>query len=69
MSKRYEIRSSTIAIHSLEGQRTMVQVPAETIVILAEELRDGDRLVDVVWDGKHYLMFSQDLRERGEPLD
>jgi hypothetical protein len=69
MSKRYGIRSSTIAIHSHGGQRILVQVPVDAIVMLSDDLRDGDRLVDVNWDGKPYMMFSQDLRDRGEPLD
>jgi hypothetical protein len=69
MSKRYGIRSSTIAIHSFDGKRNMVPLPVDAIVTSAEDLEDGDRLIEVVWEGKHYLMFSQDLRDRGEPLD
>jgi hypothetical protein len=69
MSKRYGIRSSTIAIHCFDGQRTVVAVPSDAIVTSSEDLGEGDRLIDVLWEGKHYLMFSQDLRDRGEPLD
>jgi hypothetical protein len=47
----------------------MVPVPVDAIVTVFEDLRDEDRLIDVVWEGKHYLMFSRDLRDRGEPLD
>lgn len=30
---------------------------------------EGDKLVDVVWSGKNVMMFTQDLRNRAEPLD
>jgi hypothetical protein len=69
MEKRYGIRSSTIAIYTSNGQRVMVSVPVNAIITSSEDILDGDRLIDVVWDGKHYWMFSQDLRDRGEPLD
>jgi hypothetical protein len=67
--KRYCIRSSTMAIISSGGQRTVVPVPVDAIVTIADDLREGDRLVDVRWNDREYLMFTQDLRERGEPLD
>ena len=47
----------------------MVPVPVDAIVTVSEDFRGEDRLIDVLWDGKHYLMFSKDLRDRGEPLD
>jgi hypothetical protein len=43
-------------------------VPVDATVTTSESLRDGDRLIDVVWDDENYLMFTQDLRERGEEL-
>jgi hypothetical protein len=58
-----------MAFTSVDGQRTLVAVPIDAIVTASQEPRDGDGLVEVVWDNKHYLMFSQDLRDRGEPLD
>ncbi|HEY1756768.1 MAG TPA: hypothetical protein VGG72_15440 [Bryobacteraceae bacterium] len=69
MNKRYRIRSSTIAIHSFDGRRVTVHVPEDAVVTIREDPRDGDRLIDVVWNDKNYLMFTQDLRDRGEPLD
>jgi hypothetical protein len=68
MSKRYGIRSSTMAYTAMDGQRTLVAVPVDAIVTASVD-PDGDGLIEVVWDDKHYLMFSQDLRDRGEPLD
>jgi hypothetical protein len=29
---------------------------------------DGDRLVDVIWDGRNVMMFTQDLRSRAQRI-
>jgi hypothetical protein len=29
---------------------------------------DGDKLVEVVWEGKRVMMFTQDLRKRAEAV-
>ena len=68
-SRRYRIKTPTMAIFSSTGQRTIVTVPVDAVVGISRDSPDGDRLIDVVWNDKDYLMFTQDLRERGEPLD
>ena len=67
-NRRYRITTPTIAISSSDGLRKTVTVPADSTVTISESLRDGDHLIDVVWNDENYLMFTQDLRERGEEL-
>jgi hypothetical protein len=67
-NRRYRIKTPTIAIWSSDGCRKTVTVPADATVTISESLRDGDRLIDVVWNDENFLMFTQDLRERGEEL-
>ena len=66
-ARRYRIKTPTIAICANKGSN--VTVPADVIVTISRDLTPGDRLIDVIWNEKDYLMFTQDLRERGEPLD
>jgi hypothetical protein len=68
-SRRYRIKSPTMAIFSSDGQRKTITVPIGVIVIISEDPQQGDRLIDVVYNDQGYMMFTQDLRERGEPLD
>jgi hypothetical protein len=68
-SRKYRIKSPTMAILSSGGERTWVTVPAGEILSISEAHREGDRLIDVVWNGASYIMFAQDLRERGERAD
>jgi hypothetical protein len=65
--QRYRIRDSTIAMFQ-EGEVHLARtVSAGTIVELpGESPLDGDRLVEVVWNGRSVLMFTQDLRSRAE---
>jgi hypothetical protein len=57
-----------MAIASADGKRITVTIPTDGIVVAAEDALDSDRLVDVIWNGKPYLMFSQDLRDRSDPV-
>ena len=68
-SRRYRIKTPTMAFWGSNGQRSTVTVPVDAIVLSSDDTRAGDRLIDVVWNDKDYLMFTQDLRRRGEPLD
>jgi hypothetical protein len=58
-----------MAIFSSKDQRFHVTVPVGVIVNVLQAERVKDRLVNVVWNDTPYLMFEQDLLDRGEPLD
>jgi len=66
--RRYRIKTPTMATAATDGHRATVIVPAGVIVSVSGELPDGDHLIDVVWNDSSYLMFTRDLRERGETL-
>jgi hypothetical protein len=66
--RRYRIKTPTMATAATDGHRATVIVPADVIVSVPGDLPDGDRLIDVMWNDRSYLMFTRDLRERGEPL-
>ena len=68
-SRRYRVKTPTMAILASNGHRTTVTVPSDVIVATSGTQLDGDRLVDVVWNDTGYMMFTQDLRERCEPID
>jgi hypothetical protein len=67
-SVRYRINDPTIAMFQVEGGYVARTMSSGTIVDVCNEAIDGDRLVDVIWDGRKVMMFTQDLRSRAEPL-
>ena len=63
---RRRILNPTIAVFPEEGRHVAGTVPADAIIEVDSEAFDGDRLVDVIWDGRRVMMFTQDLRTRSE---
>jgi hypothetical protein len=74
----YRIKTPTLAIMAQDGQKTPVSssggLSLKTIPIGAEvEViggpLNGNRLVDVRWDGKTVMVFTNDIRDRGDRVD
>jgi hypothetical protein len=63
------LKGPTLAVLIHHGSLTAVTVPADSIIELAHGLLDGDQLMDVRWDGKTVMMFTTDIRKRGERID
>jgi hypothetical protein len=58
---RYRITNPTIAIFH-EGDRHVAHmVSAGSIITIDCVAFDGERLVDVKWEGKEVMMFAQDF--------
>ena len=63
----YRFKTPTLAILTLEdGHRIPMTIPVGgTVEVTATDI-NGNRLVDVLWEGKAVMMFTIDLRERAE---
>jgi hypothetical protein len=66
---RYRMKNPTLAVVIRDGQKVPVRIPKGGEIEVVDGPLDGDRLLDVRWDRKTVLMFTSDIRERGEPLD
>jgi hypothetical protein len=60
----YRLNAETLGIVSENQQRLTVLIPYGAVVTTINGL--GNRMVDVMWDGKTLTLFSEDLRARGE---
>jgi hypothetical protein len=65
----YRLKSETLGISTTDRSRTAVIIPKDSIVTIVAGPFEGERLVDVIWNGKTIMLFAQDLRERGELVD
>jgi len=68
---RYYLHQDTLSVRSLEqNKRECVYIPAGAIISVrgASPGSTDERFVEVVWDAKTVFMFSEDIRERAEPL-
>jgi hemin uptake protein HemP len=65
--ERYRIMNPTLALLNNDGQHIAHTVPTGAFITLdSSDLLDGDKLIEVTWDGKKYRMFVEDLRLRAE---
>ena len=61
----YRITSPTISLY-LEGDRHVAHtLPKGALVEIESETFNGNRLVEVLFEGNVVMMFTQDLRSRG----
>jgi len=58
-----------MALFERNGRHMAETVPVGAIVEIDTDTFDGNRLVDVIWVGKPVMMFTQDLRTRGESTE
>jgi len=67
--RKYRIVEPTIAMSEDHGRGVAYTILAGATVELQNGPLDGNKLVEVKWDGKSVLMFTQDLRQRARPVD
>lgn len=71
--RRFRLERATLAIDGVDGngKRHTIYVPAGAIIkVVSGPTSAGDRMVDVLWDGKPFSMFAIDVNVRGtEVLD
>jgi hypothetical protein len=65
----YRITSPTISMFLAEGRYVSRLLPKEARVTIQSETFDGNKLVEVRYEGKTVMMFTQDLRTRGEKIE
>jgi hypothetical protein len=65
LRETYRVNKAILSIYSKDGLRTPIMIPAGAIVTIVEGPLDGQRMVDVLWEGKTVMLFTIDLRERG----
>jgi hypothetical protein len=63
---RYRIISPTIALFLENGRHVSRLVPEGSVILVDGETFNGDKLVEVIWAEKLVMMFTQDIRTRGE---
>lgn len=66
---RYRIVDPTMAQSFEAGHHAAFTIPAGTIISVEGADLNGNKLVDVIYDGKTVTMFAHDLRTRAEPIE
>ena len=67
--RRYRLNTPTLEIVKTDSQHSPVTVPNGAVVKVVDAPLDGNRLVDVYWNGRTVMMFTTDIRERSVRLE
>jgi hypothetical protein len=67
--RKFRVVQPTIAISQVEGRGVAHTVNAGAILEVENGPLDGNKLVEVAWGGRTVMMFTQDLRQRAEPIE
>jgi hypothetical protein len=68
MVGRVRITNPTLAIVSADGRHDAITIPSGAIVDLDGKTFNGERLMEVLWDDRMVLMFTEDLKISTAPL-
>jgi hypothetical protein len=67
--RRFKLENPTLALDVVDGRRVAITLPRGAVVkVVAGPTSDGDRLVDVISEGRVVTMFVFDLTVRGTEI-
>jgi hypothetical protein len=58
----YRLTGPLFAICSINGHHHALTVPVDSIIDLNGKAFNGDRLMEVIWNHRKILMFTDDLK-------
>jgi hypothetical protein len=64
----YRIKSPTMVLFLEDGRHVSQMIPADSVVVVQSETFNGNRLIEVLWAERKVMMFTQDIRSRGEKI-
>ena len=68
MLGRHRLNSPLLAMFAGVDGHEAVTVPTGTVLDLTAKKFNGDRLMEVVWDERKFLMFTEDLKNTAKPI-
>jgi hypothetical protein len=66
--KRFRLGRATLALEINDGTRKAVTVPIDSIIKVVSGPKNGDGLVDILWDERPLAMFEVDVNVRGTEI-
>jgi hypothetical protein len=63
--KRFKLKTSTVATEILDGHSVSAPLPAGAILEVVSGRNDGESRLEVLHEGRVFMIFAIDLNERG----
>jgi hypothetical protein len=68
IGQRFRLKSPTLAIMTQDGANIAVMIPKGAEVEVIDGPLNGNRLVEIRWECKTVMVFTNDIRDRGERI-
>lgn len=68
MLGRQRLNSPLLAMFAGADGHEAITIPSGTVLDLTGKKFNGDRLMEVIWDDRKLLMFTEDLRNTTVPV-
>jgi len=68
MLGRHRLNNSLLAMFAGVDGHEAITVPSGTVLELTAKKFNGDRLMEVLWDQRKLLMFTDDLKNTASPV-
>ena len=65
---KFRINVPTIALFNEDGRQVARRIPVGSEIRVDETAIEGNKLIEVRWIATTVMMFSQDIRRRGERI-
>jgi hypothetical protein len=65
----FRITSPTVVLFLEDGGHVSRMISKGELITINSETFNGNKLVEVLWEGRAVMMFTQDLRARGEKIN
>ena len=65
---KFRINVPTIALFMEDGRQVARKIPVGSEISVDETAIEGNQLIEVRWIATTVMMFSQDIRRRGERI-
>ena len=66
--KMFKIERATLAVTMVDGRRRALALPVGAVIKVVSGPTPGDRMVDILWDGRTFEMFAIDIEVRGTEI-
>lgn len=66
--RRFKLAVATVAVETLDDKLHAITIPAGSDIKVVSGPRNGDRMMDVLWEGRVVMMFAVDVEKRGTEI-
>ena len=69
MTMKYRLSGPTLAMYDEDGLHIGQLLPDGAMIVTDGKKLNGEKLLNITWNEKPMMMFTQDVQKRGTPIE